>query len=109
MPATSTTPSPLEAERLCRRDCEILSITAVVFDRSDQINQNSRGVSVPPRGAGQTVQKAISLQCRKIRIFRHRSDKQSKLCSLLTHICTRDRPVVGSLPRAAQQRQQENP
>src|ERR1700733_14198588 len=28
------------------------------FDRSDQINQNSRGVFAPPRGAGQTVQKA---------------------------------------------------
>ena len=37
------------------------------FDRSDQINQNSRRASVPPRGAGQTDQKAISLQCRKIR------------------------------------------
>jgi hypothetical protein len=30
------------------------SFNAVVFDRSDQINQNSRGVIISPRGAGQT-------------------------------------------------------
>ena len=52
----------------CRRDCEMpASSRRRLFDRSDQINQNSRGVLVPPRGAGQTEQKAISLQCRKIR------------------------------------------
>src|SRR4051794_13443569 len=28
------------------------------FDRSDQINQNSRAVTVPPRGTGQTDSKA---------------------------------------------------
>ena len=28
------------------------------FDRSDQINQNSRAVTVPPRGTGQTGSKA---------------------------------------------------
>jgi hypothetical protein len=32
------------------------SFDAVVFDRSDQINQNSRGVIISPRGAGQTKQ-----------------------------------------------------
>jgi hypothetical protein len=46
-------------------DCQ--RIAAPAFDRSDQINQISRGISVPPRGAGQTEQKAISLRCRKIR------------------------------------------
>ena len=29
-----------------------------VFDRSDQINQNSRAYTVPPRGTGQTDSKA---------------------------------------------------
>ena len=89
MPATSTMPAPLEGQHLSRRDCEMPPQSLRrLFDRSDQINQNSRGILVPPRGAGQTVQKAISLQCRKIRIFRHRSDGKSKLCSLLTHIAT---------------------
>ena len=32
MPATSTTPAPLEGQRLSRRDCEIHSITAVAAD-----------------------------------------------------------------------------
>ena len=80
MPATSTTPAPLVGQRLSRRDCEIHCITAVVFDRSDQINQNSRGISVPPRGAGQTVQKAISLQCRKIRQPHPEPGVIGKLC-----------------------------
>ena len=79
-----------------RRDCEIHSITAVAsqrltrwpFDRSDQINQNSRGVSVPPRGAGQTVQKAISLQCRKIRQLSLRRPKSANFVSLSHTTCT---------------------
>jgi len=69
MPATSTTPAPLEGQRLSRRDCEMPAQSLRrLFDRSDQINQNSRRCLVPPRGAGQTGQEAISLQCRKIRI-----------------------------------------
>jgi hypothetical protein len=51
-----------------------------VFDRSDQINQNSRASSVPPRGAGQTGQWSISLQCRKIRSRRLRRHNATKLC-----------------------------
>ena len=35
----------------CRRDCEMpASSRRRLFDRSDQINQNSRGISVPPQG-----------------------------------------------------------
>ena len=34
------------------------SFDAADFDRSDQINQNSRAVTVPPRGAGQTGSEA---------------------------------------------------
>src|SRR5690606_24403436 len=55
-----------------------------LFDRSDQINQNSRGVSVPPRGAGQTVQKAISLQCRKIRQPDPEGSRSAHFVSLLS-------------------------
>ena len=33
-------------------------LTAWFFDRSDQINQNSRAYTVPPRGTGQTDSKA---------------------------------------------------
>ena len=55
------------------------------FDRSDQINQISRGISVPPRGAGQTEQKAISLRCRKIRIVITEVNSKSKLALLISH------------------------
>ena len=64
-----------------RRDCEIRCITAAVFDRSDQINQNSRAFLVPPRGAGQTGQRSISLRCRKIRSRRLRRHNTTKLVS----------------------------
>src|SRR6185312_201086 len=57
------------------------------FDRSDQINQNSRNISVPPRGAGQTGQKVVSLQCRKIRIVVAEASSKSKLCSLSHTLC----------------------
>ena len=56
------------------------------FDRSDQINQISRGIFVPPRGAGQTGQKAISLRCRKIRMLRATAAKTSKLALLISHV-----------------------
>ena len=54
-----------------------------LFDRSDQINQNSRACCVPPRGAGQTGHKSISLQCRKIRqLSLSRNGRQTlSLCS----------------------------
>jgi len=59
------------------------------FDRSDQINQISRGISVPPRGAGQTEQKAISLRCRKIRtLLTEVANIQT--CSLDLTRCVRD-------------------
>ena len=62
-------------------DCQ--RIAAPAFDRSDQINQNSRGVSVSPRGAGQTKQKAISLRCRKIRTVITEVTSKSKLALLI--------------------------
>jgi hypothetical protein len=84
MPATSTTPAPLEGRCLSRRDCEMpASSRRRLFDRSDQINQNSRGVPVSPRGAGQTKQKAISLRCRKIRIVITEVTSKSKLALLI--------------------------
>ena len=90
MPATSTTPAPLEGRCLSRRDCEIHCITAVAptqnmrwhLDRSDQINQNSRAFLVPPRGAGQTGQKSISLRCRKIRMTTAEAVKVIQTCLL---------------------------
>jgi hypothetical protein len=84
MPATSTTPAPLEGRCLSRRDCEMpASSRRRLFDRSDQINQNSRGGPVSPRGAGQTKQKAISLRCRKIRIVITEVTSKSKLALLI--------------------------
>ena len=57
------------------------------FDRSDQINQNSRRASVPPRGAGQTGQRSISLRCRKIRSRRLRRHNTTKLVSYHCDVC----------------------
>jgi hypothetical protein len=62
-------------------DCQ--RIAAPAFDRSDQINQISRGISVPPRGAGQTEQKAISLRCRKIRTRCSDEHNRCKLALLI--------------------------
>jgi hypothetical protein len=59
------------------------AFTAQRFDRSDQINQNSRGVIVSPRGAGQTKQQAISLRCRKIR------QKRPKTATAKLALCVR--------------------
>ncbi len=104
MPATSTTPAPLEGRCLSRRDCEIHCITAVAptqnmrwhLDRSDQINQNSRAFLVPPRGAGQTGQKSISLRCRKIRISWPPKRQKIQTCLLsLRRMCS----VRGSINR----------
>ena len=71
------------------------------FDRSDQINQISRGIFVPPRGAGQTGQKAISLRCRKIRMLRAKAAKTSKLALLISHVVYfRDQNQSPSQPRS---------
>jgi hypothetical protein len=89
MPATLAELHPLEVEPLVVGIVNCHRNHCGNFDRSDQINQNSRGVSVPPRGAGQTEQKAVSLQCRKIRQPSLRRLKVSKLCLFaFSHICT---------------------
>jgi hypothetical protein len=67
MPATLA--APLEKATVCHRARTKFARASRrgLFDRSDQINQNSRGVVISPRGTGQTRQRAISLRCRKIR------------------------------------------
>jgi hypothetical protein len=69
------------------------------FDRSDQINQISRGILVPPRGAGQTEQKAISLRCRKIRtLLTEVANIQT--CSLDLTRCVPDQNPIVAKPRS---------
>src|SRR6185312_4350925 len=74
-------PAPLLKKRRLSSDKNEMTMPhgTVDFDRSDQINQNSRGISVPPRGTGQTDQKAISLRCRKIRQQKTRRNAAAKL------------------------------
>ena len=95
----------------CRRDCEMpASSRRRLFDRSDQINQNSRGILVPPRGAGQTEQKAISLQCRKIRQPTLRRVDQQTLSLCFPHAMYLGiSKSSGACPALPWQRQQENP
>jgi hypothetical protein len=94
MPATSTPPAPLDKAGdyvigivKCRRhhDASCRRKMRQRFDRSDQINQNSRVCLVPPRGAGQTGQEDISLRCRKIRIAVTKVSSRSKLALLISH------------------------
>ena len=113
MPAISSTPF-----RSClRKDASIigqlsLSDTSLCrFDRSDQKNQISRTSSVPPRGCRvKQNRKCISLRCPKIRAVDRANDQHNQTEPLFsTRYVPCDFKVVGSLPRAASQRQQENP
>src|SRR3954468_18169123 len=58
-----------------------------VFDRSDQINQNSRAVTVPPRGTGQTGSKASLYDVERSGSDRARGTKAAKL-SLWVRRCS---------------------
>ena len=119
MPATSTTPAPLEGQRLCRRDCEMPAQSLrrrrriqCVSGLIGQIKLTRIHVAslFLPRGAGSNETKSHLFTMSKDPDRGHRSVQQIQTCSLDQHTLYRwDVSVVGSLPRAAEQRQQVNP
>ena len=66
-----------------------------IFDRSDQINQNSRAVTVPPRGTGQTDSKASLNDVERSGCCHLAMDEQPNLLSVCDVFCG----VIGGAER----------
>ena len=109
MPATLAEPHPLEVEPLVVGIVNYQCIAALVLIGQSKLTRlHAADLFLPGVRVKRNRKPSLyNVERSGDRVLRRSLSPNLSLC--FSHVCTRDRSVVGSLPRAASQRQQENP